>query len=66
MDFGECKSFKSNRKNMFDHSIWVILSVDTTYLWEISRLYVWRRMGQHEWKTTDGSQVTINRIHVKT
>ena len=56
IEFGEYKTFRSRQENLFDHSLWIRLLVDTSRLWE---------NGQQEWKLGDGTIMTANRIHVK-
>ena len=66
IDFGDNHTYKSTKSHKFDHSIWITLTLKTTYLWENARSYVWKHLGQNEWKTSDGTRVTMNRIHMKT
>ena len=66
IDFGEYRTYRSNIAEHYDHSIWVNLMVSTAFLWENARSYIWKHMGQHEWRLDDGTKMTMNRIHVKT
>ena len=63
--FAEYRTFRSRQENLFDHSLWIRLLVDTSQLWENGRSYIWKHLGQQEWKLGDGTVVTANRIHVK-
>ena len=52
-------------EHCYDHDIWIKLKVDSSHLWESARTYIWKHLGQQEWKLGDGTTVTANRIHVK-
>ena len=41
------------------------LYVDTSSMWNSPRTYIWKFLGQDEWKLGNGTMVTICRIHVK-
>ena len=66
VDFGDYRTYRSSTNDRYDHSLWVILTVSTIKLWENARSYIWKHLGQNEWKIGDGTQLTMNRIHVKT
>ena len=65
IEFGENRTYRSDHENSFDHQIWIRLQVDSSNLWENARSYIWKHLGQQEWKLGDGTIVTANRIHVK-
>ena len=55
----------SNDDGLFKHAIDMKIVVDTTRLWETARSYMWKHIGQDEWKLVNGTMVTVNRIHSK-
>ena len=63
IDFGQYSSNKID--NRFSHSLDMKLLVDVSNLWENARPYVWKFLGQEEWKYDDGMCITFDRIHVK-
>ena len=66
VDFGDYRTYRSSTNDRYDHSLWVILTVNTIKLWENARSYIWKHLGRNEWKIGDETQLTMNRIHVKT
>ena len=63
IDFGQYSTTRN--EDGFCHKLDLKLIVDTSRLWENARPYVWKFLGQQEWKYADGSLTTFNRIHVK-
>ena len=49
----------------FKHTLEIKLFVSTNNLWEGPRSYIWKHLGQNEWKKGNGSSAVFNRIHVK-
>ena len=65
IEFGACRTYVDKEKNAFNHSLAIKLFVDSSQLWQGARSYVWKFLGQDEWKKNDGTVLTVNRIHVK-
>ena len=65
VEFGNYTTRKSSDENLFHHRLDMKLCVDTSNLWEGARKYVWKFLGQHEWKVDGGTMLTVNRIHMK-
>ena len=53
------------RNQRFKHTIEYRILVKTEKLWESPRQYIWKHLGQLEWKQENGATMTFNRIHVK-
>ena len=66
IEYMDYRTYRSKMANKFDHSIWITLTVKTKFLWENGRSYVWKHLGQNEWKKADGSKLTMNGNHAKT
>ena len=64
IDFGHYSTSRTD--DGFCHRLDVKLLVDVTRLWEHARPYIWKFLGQQEWRLSDGTLITFNRIHVKT
>ena len=64
-EFGRYSTRRSDDGVNFTHTLDLKLFVATERLWETARSYIWRHMGQYTWTLHDGTQVTMNRIHVK-
>ena len=64
-EFGRYITRRSDDGVNFTHTLDLKLFVATERLWETARSYIWRHMGQYTWTLHDGTQVTMNRIHVK-
>ena len=62
-DFGQYSSSCVN--GGYCHSLDMKIVVDLSSLWENARPYVWKFIGQEEWKYSDGMCITFDRIHVK-
>ena len=56
---------RSFRNHRFKHSIEYLILVNTEKLWESPRQYIWKHLGQLEWKQENGARMTFNKIHVK-
>ena len=56
---------RSFRNNRFKHSVEYLILVKTEKLWESPRQYIWKHLGQLEWKQENGARMIFNRIHVK-
>ena len=65
IEFGNYRTSVNNDKITFDHSLSMKLIVDQSQLWSGARSYIWKFLGQYEWTKSDGTLMTINRIHVK-
>ena len=63
IEFGNYRSSREN--DFFFHDLSVKFLVDTSRLWDSPRAYIWKFLGQDEWKLGDGTMITVNRIHVK-
>ena len=50
---------------VYCHDLHVKVIVDTGGLWDGARKYIWKFMGQDEWTLSDGTIVSVNRIHTK-
>ena len=64
LDAGQQSSRKC-RSGLFRHTVDLKILVKTENLWENARSYIWRNLGQNEWKKGNGATLTIDRIHVK-
>ena len=53
------------RNKRFKHTVQFLISVKTEKLWDSPRQYIWKHLGQLEWKKEDGTGVKFSRIHVK-
>ena len=53
------------RSSCFKHTIDFLIFVKNRKLWESPRTYIWKHLGQMEWKKENGTKVTFARIHVK-
>ena len=53
------------KQGLFKHTLDLTIIVNTEKLWESARTYIWRNLGQNEWKKPNGAKLSIVRIHVK-
>ena len=65
IDYVHYSTRSSTDQTVFHHTLDVRILVDVTRLWKNPRLYIWRHLGQYEWKMNGDTLVTLNRIHVK-
>ena len=64
--YGGYKMFRSsNGDQKYSHILQLKLFVRTGRLRETPQLYAWRHLGQDSWTLQDGTQITMNRIHMK-
>ena len=49
----------------FKHVVELQLFVKTDALWETPRSYLWKHVGQDSWSRSNGSVITLARIHQK-
>ena len=61
--FGKSRSWFENVG--YTHEIPAVLLVDTRSLWESSRTYIWRHLGNDSWSLKDGTMVSFSQIHHK-
>ena len=59
------ESSRKFRSNLFTHTVSMILTAKTVALWESPRQYVWKHLGQNEWKKKNGTAIKFVRIHLK-
>ena len=59
------QSTRKFRTNLFTHTVSLDLTVKTAALWDSPRQYVWKHLGQSDWKKKDGTMIKFVRIHVK-
>ena len=59
------ESSRKFRSNLFTHTVSMILTVKTATLWDSPRQYVWKHLGQNEWKKKNGTAIKFVKIHVK-
>ena len=64
LQIGE-NSSRGFRNKRFKHTVQFLISVKTEKLWDSPRQYIWKHLGQLEWKKEDGTGVKFSRIHVK-
>ena len=64
LEFGRQVS-RNLANGKFKHTLEIKLFVSTNNLWEGPRSYIWKHLGQNEWKKGNGSSAVFNRIHVK-
>lgn len=64
-EFGHYGTRHSDDGQDYAHTLDLKLYVETGRLWETPRSYVFRHMGQDTWTVNDGTQISLNRIHVK-
>ena len=62
LDHESTREFKSN---LFTHTVSIIMTVKTGALWDNPRTYVWKHLGQIDWKMNNGTEIKFVRIHVK-
>ena len=65
LEFGRQES-RNVTNGKFKHTLEIKLFVSTKNLWEGPRSYIWKHLGQNEWKKGNGASAVFNRIHVKT
>ena len=63
LEFGSYDTGRGN--DGYHHRLSLKLYVDTSCLWNNPRTYIWKFLGQDEWKTGNGTMVTLNRINIK-
>ena len=49
----------------FQHSVQVRIVVRTENLWQGARSYLWKHLGNDEWERSNGTTITLIRIHQK-
>ena len=59
------ESTREFRSNLFTHTVSIIITVKKKALWDSPRTYVWKHLGQTDWKMNDGTEIKFVRIHVK-
>ena len=64
LQIGETSS-RGFRNKRFKHTVQFLISVKTKKLWDSPRQYIWKHLGQLEWKKEDETGVKFSRIHVK-
>ena len=65
IELGSYRTYKGKDEEYFDHDVGYKFWVDESNLWQNTRAYIWKHLGQSEWKLPDGSEVSFSRIHVK-
>ena len=58
------QSTRRFRTNLFTHTISLVLLVKTGAIWDSPRQYVWKHLGQNDWKTRNGTSIKFVKIHV--
>ena len=53
------------RNRLFKHTCQVIINVKNGNLWETPRSYLWKHIGQDNWASGNGTEISIIRIHQK-
>ena len=61
---GRIQNFDAGNSK-FRHEIEFVFEVNSSYLWESARAYLWKHLGNSEWKLGDGRLLTFVRIHRK-
>ena len=56
---------RRNKQGLFKHTLELRILVNTEKLWESARTYIWRNLGQNEWRKPNGAKLSLVRIHVK-
>ena len=59
---------QTNRKfrgNLFKHTLELKMTVKSAKLWESPKQYIWRNLGQKLWNKSDGTELSLVRIHMK-
>ena len=59
------KSTRKFRSNLCTHTLSLVLTVKAPALWEGSRQYIWKHLGQNDWKRKNGTSINFVKIHVK-
>ena len=54
-----------NQDDRVVHSLPLVLDVETTYLWESPRSYIFHHLGRDSWTLGDGTVMKIFKIHQK-
>ena len=65
VEYGHYSTQKHSNDGLFTHVLDMRLVVNTTRLWETGKSYIWKYIGQDEWKLGNGTMVSVNRIHAK-
>ena len=53
------------QNSSYRHELQITFTVNSSRLWDSPRGYLWKHLGNSEWKLPDGSRVTFVRIHQK-
>ena len=59
------QSTRKFRSNLFTHTMSIVWVVKAGALWDSPRQFVWKNLGQNDWKTRNGSNIKFVKIHVK-
>ena len=59
------ESTREFRSNLFTHTVSLMMTVKTAALWDSPREYIWKHLGQKDWKENSGTAIKFLRIHVK-
>ena len=59
------ESTREFRSNLFTHTVSLMMTVKTAALWDSPRQYIWKHLGQNDWKENSGTAIKFLRIHVK-
>ena len=59
------QSTREFRSNLFTHTSSLLLTLKTASLWDSPRQYIWKHLGQNDWKKENGTSIKFVKIHVK-
>jgi hypothetical protein len=59
------KSTRNFRSNLFTHTLSLVLTVKAAALLDSPRQYIWKNLGQNDWKQKNGTAIKLVKIHVK-
>ena len=59
------KSTRKFRSNLYTHTLSFMLTVKAAALWDSPRQYIWKHLGQNDWKKKNGTSINFVKIHVK-
>ena len=61
----EGHSTRQYLNNRFEHAVQIVIRVKTDKLWECATNYLWKHLGRDKWDRSNGSTISLIRIHQK-
>ena len=63
--YGRILNHRRYDNGTFEHSVQVRMAVRRKNLWEGARSYLWKHLANDLWERSNGTSITLTRIHVK-